>query len=82
MARGIQLSSLAWVVVPSAAFAVGLGCRAITASLRKKSTARGSNADTPDVVRTETPHPDWTPGQKQPPPEELRAGQILGVYVS
>lgn len=71
MARGVQLTCPVWFVVPCAVLGFGLGYTYASSRRRAKQNPTGS------IVRTQPPHMNWTSGEKQPPPEDLDAGQLL-----
>lgn len=63
-----------WALVPCAIAGAGLGylasMRCRRAAVRTLSSDRGDGK----YVLSETPHPLWVPGQKQPPAEGLENG--------
>lgn len=82
MARRTRSVTPTWVLVPCAIVGVALGFIAAASRRRRTITACNTSGfagdatgEIGDVVRTETPHPTWTAGQKQPPPEGLDIGE-------
>ena len=76
MTRKSQLTTHACIILPFAVVSFGLGYFA--SSRRRKTIAEHgreiSNETDGDVEQVQTPHPAWTPGQKQPPPQGLDKG--------
>lgn len=81
MAQRSQLTTQACLILPFAVVSFGLGYFA--SSRRRKAIAELGDAISDesdvDVVQVQTPHPDWTPGQKQPPPQGLDKGTAVVV---
>lgn len=83
MTRKSQLTTQACIILPFALVSFGLGYFA--SSRRRKTIAehgRAMNDESDgDVVQVQTPHPAWTPGQKQPPPRGLDKGAAALVAI-
>lgn len=87
MARKSQLTTQACVILPLAVVSFGLGY--IASSRRRRKTIADDrdlfddiDGDLArDVVQMQTPHPAWTPGQKQPHPEGLDGGTDALVVI-
>lgn len=86
MARKSQLTNQACIILPLAIVSFGLG---YFASSRRRKTIAGHDLDpfdeidgdvAGDVVQVQTPHPAWTPGQKQPHPQGLDGGTDALVW--
>lgn len=77
MPRKSQLTTQACIILPFAVVSFGLGYFA--SSQRRKNNAAyvrviSDEESDGDVVQVQTPHPAWTPGQNQPPPQGLDTG--------
>lgn len=70
MARRVQLTCPAWVVVPCVVLSFGLGYRYASTGRRANQNRKGS------VVEGQPPHMSWKPGEKQPPPGALDTDHV------
>lgn len=83
MATRENVITSAWLLLPWTFLSVGLGYFASSRRRAKhtcttdKGENHGESKAAPEprgALKGESPHPGWTPGQKQPPPTGLDAG--------